>query len=216
MKEYIKSLIEQFRLANGINAIDTVSEEFLNEFHDWLRERQRTARAYTYLLDDMEFNYQDQETAEVGKGDYDTVVKSFDTTLITPSSQVKTVSPCRVIDGYMKVCNGRPILRKSNETSYIPLFSSNITTYMTQNPYSLTSIEGWNDLHNSGKYGIILGMFGNEFDMDKDKKIKFLKEFKSKLDSYDLLERYETMGNSWYYVIGTEPINDIKRNILTR
>ena len=38
MKEYLKNLIKQYQSANGVRNIDVNSQEFKNEFIEWIKD----------------------------------------------------------------------------------------------------------------------------------------------------------------------------------
>ena len=85
MEKYISLLIEQFKQATGIKNVDINSQSFMLEFSEWIKSRHSISNNYLDLLEYMELSqisYPD--TVEVGKGQYDSIVKPFNTTIITP------------------------------------------------------------------------------------------------------------------------------------
>lgn len=84
MKKYLSLLIEQFKQANNIKNVDINSQAFISEFSEWIKLRQDVSKNYLALLEYMELSkFADCDTAEVGKGRYDTIVKPFNTTYYT-------------------------------------------------------------------------------------------------------------------------------------
>ena len=208
MEQYIKNLIEQFRLATGNKNTDLNSDAFITEFTEWIRGRQKIGKEYTYFLDYMGLRFADSDCAEIGKSVYDTVVKPFNTKLITPAAQSfeKLKMRDRIITGNMRAYEGCPVLVrhniKGNQLNQIP--NDIILTYITQNPFSQSNISGWEGLHNSGNNNIIVGVYGNAFDKDIDAKIKLIKTLKEKLFSDDFNEDYSTSDDKYFYAIGSK------------
>ncbi len=206
MEQYLNNLIEQFRLATGSKTTDVKSEQFISEFSAWIKSRQKMGNEYTYFLDYMGFRFADADCAEVGKGEYDSVVKPFETTIITPATPIKKVNPDRIIKGNMRVYESVPVLvrhnKGGNQLDQIP--NDIIRTYMTQNPFSQSSISGWENLHNSGDNNIILGIFGSIHDKDIETRIKQLESLRDKLTCGDYKEDYSTSDDSYFYAIGSD------------
>lgn len=206
MEQYLNNLIEQFKSSTGLKNIDIKSEQFIDEFTQWLKNRQLMGKEYAYFLDYMGFRFADSDCAEVGKGEYDSVVKPFDTVLITSATPIKKVNPNRIITGNMRVYESVPVLvrhnKGGNQLDLIP--SDIIHTYMTQNPYGQSLISGWENLHNSGNNNIILGIFGSIHDKDIESRIKQLELLRDKLTCGDYKEDYSTSGDSYYYAIGSD------------
>ena len=175
MRQYLNILIEQFRLATGSKIADIHSETFVSDFSAWLINRQKIAKEYVSFLDYMGFHYADIDTAEVDKSEYDSVVKPFETTLIT-RAPIKSINPERIIIGSMRVYDSVPILvnasQKKGISQVIQVPNDIIHTFMTQNPFTKQNISGWESLHNSGKNDIILGIYGSIHDKDIESKFE--------------------------------------------
>ena len=216
MEQYVKNLTEQFCLATESKCIDLTSDSFINEITLWIKNRQDIAKKYTDFLDYMGFDFYDADCAEVGKGAFDSIVKPFETTIITPVlSTFKKINLERIIEGKMKVYETIPFLicRVNNENEFTQISSDGIHTFMTQNPYSKWSISKWENLHNSGLNNIILGIFGSIQDKDIDDKIKMLKSLRDKLND-EYKEDYSTLGDNYFYAFGSDRI--IKRMVKER
>jgi len=216
MEQYVKKITEQFCLATGSKCIDPTSDAFINEITLWIKNRQDIAKKYTDFLDYMGFDFFGADCAEVGKGGYDSIVKPFETTIITPVlSTFKKINPERIIDGKMKVYGIVPFLIRhiNNENEFTQISSDGIHTFITQNPYSKWSISKWENLHNSGLNNIILGIYGSIQDKDIEEKVKMLKLLRDKLDD-EYKEDYSTLGDNYFYAIGSDRM--IKRMVKTR
>ncbi len=205
MEEYLNNLIKQYSMAEGITKIDTQSRKFNNEFFDWINSRQSIAKKYVHFLDNMGLNFKEENCAEIGKGEFDTIVKPFNTTLITPAIIMEAIDSNRIINGNMNVYEATPFLVRhvNGETQLKEISSDIIDTYMTQNPFTLKKISGWENLHNSRKYDIIVGIYGSTYDKDIKTKIKELKALRDKLSYEDFKEDYVISNDNYFYVIGS-------------
>ena len=168
---YIKFLISQFKSATGTKNIDVKSETFISDFRNWIKSRQDISQNYLSMLDYMGLQkIIEPTTAEVEKGKLDTIVKPFDTTIITPYSEGLIVpDKSRIITSEFIVHNGMPVLYKVNGmniTEAKPISSDSTLTFMTQNPYMEANIKNWEQLHNSGESDIIVGVYGSIYDKD--------------------------------------------------
>lgn len=205
MEKYLNNLIEQFKAATGVKNIDIHSKQFLSEFSEWIKSRQLMGEKYTIFLDYTGFRFADSNCAEIGKGYFDSVVTPFKTTIITSSKLTPLVSSNRIISGNMRVYQGQPLLiskcKQTNKMDVIP--NDIIHTFMTQNSYNPGLIRGWDDLHNSGKNDIILGLYGCIYDRDIEKRIKQLEQVREKLVYREYIENYSTDGDNYFYVIGS-------------
>lgn len=183
MEKYLSLLIKQFKQANNIKNVDINSQAFMSEFSEWIILRQKASKNYLALLEYMKLSkFADRDTAEIGKCKYDTIVKPFNTTIITPHvSGLETLENERVINAEFVVMGEKPVLFGANKNGK-PISSSSNLTFMTQNPYTPVEIRNWEDLHNSGNYDIIVGVYGSIHDKDIESKLKQIKELEKKLN----------------------------------
>ena len=215
---YLNYLIEQFKQATGTKNIDINSQLFISEFSEWIRSRQNISENYLNLLEYMElYRFADPDTAEIGKGQYDSIVKPFDTTIITPHSEgLETLDQSRIITSDFRVFDGTPVLTKTNEkgiNQIDPITSTTTLTFMTQNPYTPEQIRNWEQLHNSGENNIIVGIYGSIYDKDIEQKIKELEALRDKLyESYK--EEHTVIDDTYCYAIASERM--VKRLFLER
>ena len=204
MEKYLSLLIDQFKQATGTKSVDVNSQSFISEFSEWIKSRQDISRNYLALLEYMDLSkFADYDTAEIGKGRYDTIVKPFNTTIITPHiAGLETLGNERVINSEFVVMGDTPVLFGSNKNGK-PIDTSSALTFMTQNPYTPVEIRNWEDLHNSGNYDIIVGVYGSINDKDVETKIRQLESLKSRLT--DSFKEEETVINGTYcYAIASE------------
>ena len=202
------NLINQFISAEGINSKDLKSRQFFADFSEWVRIRQNIGKQYIRLLDQLELEFYSSECAEIGKCGLDSIVKPFNTTIITQVDKIIQVDPKRIIKGDFKVKQSIPVLEKydlEGNPKYIDL-RKYFKIYMTQNPYSEKSILGWENLHNSRgtDTSIICGVYGKIYDKDIKGKIAQLNELKSKLKKESFVSDYEEDNDNYFYVIASE------------
>ncbi len=199
MKNNFDYLIEQFKHAKGIKKADIYSKRFITEFADWLHERKLIGEEFVSYLDYLGYFYKNANCAEIGKGDRDTIVKPFNTKLIT-LSDVNDIPKDRLIVGNFKVYENNACVLKDKEIVVTP--NTVINTYLVHNPYSFNSIKGIENLHNNATHSIIVGIYGNCSDKDRAKKMERIDDLVSKLDG-NVTRDYDTFEGAYYYVVGS-------------
>lgn len=217
MEKYLKKLSEQFKQATGTKSIDFNSQAFISEFGEWIRQRQLGAEEYLSLLDYMNLSkVNDPDTAEIGKGRFDTIVKDLDTTIITPySKDIIVPNPKRIITSDFRVYEGTPILMRQSEkgtTQIDPIITTSTLTFMTQNPYSQEQIANWEELHNGRNSDIIVGIYGSIYDKDTESKIRQIEDLRDKLDD-SYAEEYAVFDDTYCYAIAST--RKVKRLVKT-
>ena len=226
-KEYASLLVGQFKRATGIKSTDLDSEESINEFKNWLITRRNISKHYLSMLDSMNISrIYERETAEVGKGCVDSIVIPYDTTIMSEyTNGIIMVEKSRIIPSGMIVVEGTPVAfnidKESRETSSLNTskvktstkYKDSFSTFMTQNPYVDMNIACWEQLHNSGRYNIVVGVYGSTYDKDIDAKIKRIKELESKL-SLPYVKESGTVGDAYCYTVASESL--VKSLVRTR
>lgn len=201
MDRYIKYLSNQFKEANGLKRDNLDFVDNQSELFNWLIEREKIIHRYIKFLDDLGLEkIKEKDTFEVNKGFYDSIGKDFNTSIITSFSS--EFPSDRIINGDFIVFSNIPIINSNNKVCSLINNNNNKFTFMTQNPYNIENIYGWDKLANSNNYDIVLGMYGLLQDKDKENKIKLLKKFKEKL-LVDYMFEYLENGNEYYSVIST-------------
>ena len=184
------------------------------EFSEWIKSRHSISNNYLDLLEYMELSqisYPD--TVEVGKGQYDSIVKPFNTTIITPHiAGLETLGNERVINSEFVVIGNTPVLFGNNRNGK-PIATSSALTFMTQNPYTPVEIRNWENLHNSGNHNIIVGVYGSIHDKDIETKIRQLESLKQRLTDSFKEEQY-VIDDTYCYAIASERM--VKRLVKTR
>lgn len=205
-QEYLLNLKQQFKKATGSNTNDINSPEFIKEFNDWLFKRRITGDQILTTLDKLEFEIDNPNCAELGKGRYDSIVFPYDTTIITPyykSFNIPRFSSGKIITEEFDVYNCVPILTsKHNSISDIKIIKpEEISTYMVHNPYSHKDINRLIQLNTNPNISIIFSVFGNNCDKDKDTKIKMLNQLKDKILDVDAIIEEQITSNDKYWNI---------------
>ena len=205
--EYTKKLINQYKQANGI--VDNKITNYLKEYKEFFINRREIGKNYIKFLDSLGFNYSNLDTAEIGKGIFDSIVIEYPTTIITPYYEYLDNLGSRVIKREFASLEGMPALLEETEVgNKVNLLKNSVNTFMIQNPYTIYDIESWDKLHNRTNYNILLGVYGNNFDKDKKDKIKLIKEFKEKLNN-EFISMYETNNDEYYYIVGSNRIKKL-------
>lgn len=204
MKKYFTKLTEQYKKATGDENIDPTSLDFLSEFDDFILERQRILREYQEFICEM-FPYSEENCVEVGKGFLDSIAIDTNIQMITPYIAGINQSKQKVINANFKVTDGNPYIFKRTMGKYnIRSVNPNICHFITQNPYSISNISNWDQLHNN-KDMITVGVYGSTFDKDVNSKLEQLKHLKEKLMDDTYYEYYVTEDDMYCYAISSKP-----------
>lgn len=205
MENYKQKLLEQYKSSQGINSSSNQSKIYMADFVPWLLKQQSIGNNYAEFLEYLELPFDNYNCAEVGKNEFDTIVKPYRTTIITSDMEgLATINQTRIINGDFQVQRELPtiIIPSDNHTIRKIIPQTRIRTYMTQNPYNQSNITNWENLHNSKEAAIILGVYGSTYDKDIEEKIKQLQDLKEKLLD-DIIESYEEYNDEYYYVISS-------------
>ena len=210
--ENLKDLTKQYKAAMGIKSkIDLSDSSIQNEIISWIVERSKIGKYYINYLDYNDIRFADKDCAEVGKGELDTVVRPFETSIITPyKEKIDGIDDERVYSAKMLVHKGSPYLYRGQKVIKLEPFI--FSSFMTQNS---DNIDGWVDLHNSGEYRIIIGAYGLTTDKDAEVKIKKLEEYRDKMKAYDAEFCCTTSEGAYYAVIASHPKVKVKTKNLT-
>ena len=214
MEEYFKLLFEQYKKATGTEVIDLNSRSFSSEFVEWMGNREKEGNNYLELLKYMKlYNFADEDTIEVGKGCFDSVVKNYATTIVTPyTSGLISSHNKRIIEANFKVFDSIPVLVNYDEDGFrrVKQLDPNVFfTFMTQNPYYAALLNNWETLHNSGNDAIIVGVYGNNGDRNREDTLKLLRDFRDKLEK-PYKEEYAVINGSYYYAVATDRLSKVK------
>lgn len=211
MNSDYRELFNQFIAARGIKNPDVHSELFMREFFYWIKERKVIGNKYLSNISDFGLFRDSVCCAEVNKGIDDSITLPYHTKLVTPYIDANMIDdPERIIDGnfYINKNHNLPIV-SSNEVKIRVIPSCDIMTYMTQNPYNSNMLDGWDILHNSGRNNIIVGIYGNSYDKDRQDKLEMLLNFKRMLKNIKEIDY--TLGDEYFYVLGSSSKRPLAR-----
>ena len=201
MKNNFDYLIEQYKHAKGIKKADIYSKSFINSFSYWLKQRKIMGNEFLNYLSFLDLNYKNSNSAEVGKGEQDTLVKPFDTKILSLNTDgITGVDKNRLITGNLRIFEGNAYLFLNHELKVIT--NNVVDTYLIHNPYSFNSISGIEDIHNNGSANVILGVYGSTHDNDLEKKINRLNDIKDKLVG-NYISEYDTYDGAYYYILAS-------------
>jgi len=205
MDNYKIYLLKQFKDSQGIKS--NLSEEkcYMIDFVPWIIQQKSIGNNYTEFLKYLELPFDNYDCAEVGKSEFDSVVKPYRTTIITPYTEgFEIIDSTRIINGTFEVQGTTPTIIRQADNQIISrtIPQTSIRTYMTQNPYNQSDIANWYRLHNSKEAGIILGAYGSIYDKDIEEKIEGLEQIKDNLED-DIQEAYEELNGEYYYVLSS-------------
>ena len=205
MEEYLIKLIKQFKQAIGIKHVDINSEEFVTEFSEWIRARQKIGAKYCSFIEYMGVNPEiGNSSVEIGKGKLDSIVLDTDIPMITPYSDIIDRPSDEIITAEFRVYNGTPMIIKDGKLQMLD--TEYIGRFITQNPYESSCLINWEQLHNRGD-NISVGIYGSIYDEDISKKIRQIESLKSNLTGDSFKEEYATEGDSYYYAISSDRVN---------
>lgn len=196
-KVYLNNLKKQFLNAQG-NSSGCINYK---EFEEYLLQLNRLGNEYRNILSELGLNINDSNIVEINKGILDSVAYANSSlSIITPYTDEMSASYENEIYRFKFVGNkGIPSFKTSSGIIYD---LSNLVpykhTFITQNPYNYSEIEGFSILSQLGYYSTIFGMYGMIYDKDYINKIKMFESVRS--DFQDYKEEIITDGDKYFLV----------------
>ena len=163
--------------------------DFNEDGLDWIFERNKIGGKYVRFLNYLNKDITTKDTAELDKGIYDSIVKDYDTTVITPYHYPNRNMNKNVLHyEFFPSVNYNGLFKTDYKGRIDEILSSPeyIKRYMLLNPYRMVDLCGFEDLFNNSNYDVIVGMYGSLNDYDKEKKLKQLKILRDKIISNDI------------------------------
>jgi len=218
-EQYIKCLIEQFKLSTGTKNIDINSTDFLKDFRNWITKNNFIGQRVLTLLEECSIEYDIPTFAEINKGYLDSIASSYETTIITPYTYNldKRVGEGKVIDGIFKVTEQTPKLDSKEMFKPDTIISpKEINRFMVHNPYENFNVDMLARLHKNDNYnGIIFSVYGDSEDKNKNEKEKMFLDLRSKLyDGYT--DENMSFGDSYCYVLASDKLKKILSKKLSK
>ena len=176
---YLELLKKQFCEAKGLRKIDESSKSDLEALKKFIKERQELGRQYNRFLRFLGINITTRNTAELDKGDYDSIIKDYDTLAITPFPI--DIDYDRIID--MK--------------------DAKVQRYITQNPLYKEDIKEMISLYNNDENDILIGMYGKTYDNDSHKKMRQIVTLSKKIKDYQYKTSLFKDNNNYFIVLYT-------------
>ena len=195
-KEYYRQLKLQYYKATKEKIKQNIENSLNDDIYRWLSIRKEIGKIYLEYLDSLGIDIKTLETAEIGKGLFDTLVREYETTIISP--YIEAVDNKRVYTYSLNLVN-TPTLMKYGPKMRIEDIKSipkDVNTFLINNPYE--KIVGLENFVNKEEIQTIIGIYGQIFDKDKDKKLKMLLELSKKIQNKDFNINYES-NNDYYY-----------------
>ena len=207
-EEYYMLLVRQYFESQGMNpilsSINIKSKRFQKELFMWLKERSKIGEKYVDFLFYLGKDITNLETAEIEKGKYDSIVRPYETTVITPYYYPDEKNNKEILRyAFFPDFNTPGLLKLDNQQNLqeIKESPSYIQQYITENPYRRTDLFGIEDLHNGGNFDILVGVFGDIQDRDKEKKIKLLKELRDKIIDDEIKVEFDCDRNQYFAAV---------------
>ena len=196
-EDYMNNLIRQFRKAKGLETVDINNEKFQKEFSEYISELYSHKDDYIRLLHSLGVYTNDEKTVEVGKGPLDSVVLDTKATIVTNFPNVLDLRDGKTYQGVHTIHKGDIYMLRIADTGieYESLDIGNGRVYMTHNMYHKSETGEWYQLVRDND--VLIGAYGKESDLDKDKKIrKIIDRFDAIGDSYC---NYGTVDGYYFY-----------------
>ena len=182
---YLELLKKQFCEANGLRKFNNNSKADLEAFKSFIAERKIIGEKYNEFLKYLEIDITTSNVVELYKGNVDSIVKDFDTLVLTPYSI--DIDKDRIYRELSDLLGNKVLINR----------------FITQNPSFKNDIKSLINYYNQYKYDILIGVYGKVYDKDKNKKMKELIKLSRKIDDYQyntsiLKDRY-----NYYFVLYT-------------
>lgn len=201
MNQYLNCLYKQYCEAKGI-VLKNASYELTYEFLEWIANNKLLLQEYADYLSYLGFYYDESNTAEIGKGRYDSLA----------TEQMTVVSEYGFTQGKdsrnLFIQEGIPYVITKNNVAILTQ-----QTILTHNPYSKEEIANWFMIHNLGFQNISIGMFGNITDENAKQKIKTIAELSKKMTD-DYTFDFDTDKDAFFCSLNSK--RHIKKKVLTR
>lgn len=192
---YFKNLQTQFFSAKGYTQFGDLTGSLNDEFDIWISNMENNIKTYRKILNDLSINYNSSECVEIGKGSIDTIVK--------PNELIYLKTPYD-----LSFENNKDYNFVKNESD------KQFNSFFTHNPYIISDIAKYRKIVKN-RYGVCVGVFGNNSDEDRKRKIKEIKLLKATflIDGLDdLIKEFDMVIDDQYFdILSIEPQKLIKK-----
>jgi hypothetical protein len=204
-----RELVEEYESARGIKDLRINRSIDFYDFNYFLEDRAEARNKYRDILKSNGI-FLDDKTIEVGKGLNDSAALGYNTdiTIVTPYDTTNKSINNKVITGKFMIQDDiLPVVEHPNKTKELLTWVRNI---MTENPYSIDSINDWYKLNNM-EYKIIIGMYGNVNDKDANKKLLKLDDLAHRMKGKPIIDG-DCHGKHYAYVLRSNANKYNERN----
>ena len=182
---YLLNLYKQYCDAKGIVFKPIHIENISYEFLEWITINKLCAKEYRDYL--LYLGYHNSKSiAEIDKGRYDSIAFG-DIEIISPYAYTLNLPNAQIF-----FIEGIPFIEKERK-----ILLSEKQVLLTHNPYDLTNIQKWINIHNLGRYDISIGMYGSIHDENYSKKIKCIEDLAKKMNE-DYTIEYDTDKDKYF------------------
>ena len=192
---YLELLKKQFCEALGLRKFDDNSKKYLEGLKEFIVLRQALGRKYNKFLRMLGLNITTRLNVELDKGNADSIVKNFNTSVVTPYP----------ID-----------VPKDRIYSFEDVRANRI---LTQNPYFKENIKEMANYYNEDGYDILFGVYGKKFDKDMHRKMQQILTLTKKIKDYNYKTGILKDNNNYFGVVYTtaneteRQLDDMKKDI---
>ena len=201
---YKKKLLDLYNSATG----EEVNFSNISDIHkmvEYFYKLDLMKEYYKDVLDSLNVKYDDEKSIEVGVGPVDAIFTGDKTTIVTPYKGLFQERNGKTYEGSYVVRDGEiEMIEKSKrkfelETSPLEIGKGRI--YLTHNIIHPLDLNSWFKLSKNNP--VVVGIYGFQTDLDKDKKKTILKEFARRLD--DVSYNSGSFGNCYCEAISSKP-----------
>lgn len=195
VSNYFKNLQTQFFRAKGYTQFGDLTGSLNDEFDMWISNMENNIKMYRKILNDLSINYNSSECVEIGKGSIDTIVK--------PNELIYLKTPYDLS------------FENKNDFNFVKNESDErFNSFFTHNPYIISDIARYREIVKN-RYGVCVGVFGNNSDKDKKSKIREIQSLKATflIDGLDdLIKEFDMVIDDQYFdILSIEPQKLIKK-----
>ena len=190
---------KQYFNARGFKNVNKYLNDYQKDLIKFIFERKEIGEDYVAFLEELGLDIKGRETAEIGKTKFDSIVSTFDTTVITPYHYELVKERLLNYNFFPNKKNCQLIKYNYDlNCTEIKIVPSYIKKIITQNPYNKLNLIGYEHLYNENLYDVIVGVYGHIHDNDKAYKLKMLKELKDKIKTNDFNLEYDCFNNYYF------------------
>ena len=198
-KEYYRLLKLQYYKATKEKIKDKLELNLNDNVYKWFLLRKEIGKKYLEYLNSLGYDVKNNNVAEIDKGNLDSLVKEYNTNIISPYIEEKENS--KVLTYSLNVFHEHPILMQYGLNLRIEAIASipkHIDTLMFNNPYEKKNMLKVENLINKGEFETIIGIYGQIFDKDVKKKTDMIAQILKKINNNNYKLDFEKDNGNYY------------------